>query len=69
MIDYAAAQKLFVKHKAALTRAEKKGPEAVMAEVTKFYADFEKAGFPLPDDWARWERAKYDAEMKIMRRA
>jgi hypothetical protein len=67
MTDYAAAQALFVKHKGALTRAKKKGPEAVLSAVGAFYADFDRAGFPLPDDWARWERAKSDAEMELQR--
>lgn len=66
-IDYAAAQALFVKHKGALTRATKKGPEAVLDAVAAFYADFEGAGYPLPDDWSRWERAKGDAEMELRR--
>jgi len=67
MIDYAAAQTLFRKHKGALTRAQKKGPGAVMRACDRFFADFENAGYPLPDDWHRWERARQDAEMEMRR--
>lgn len=66
-IDYAEAQRLYRKHKGALTRAKKKGPDAVLEEVDAFYADFRHAGLPLPDDWARWERAKDDARWDILR--
>lgn len=68
-IDYAEAQRLFRKHKGALTRALKKGPDAVLEEVDAFYADFRNANLPLPDDWARWERAKTDAQFQIARTA
>lgn len=68
MADYALGQKLFVKHKAALTRAQKKGPEAVIQEVYKFFEDFNNAALPLPDDWYRWQRAADDAEMEIRRK-
>lgn len=67
VIDYAAAQALFRKHKGALTRAKKKSPEAIVEAVDAFYADFEHAGFPLPDAWHTWERAKDDALMDIAR--
>ena len=64
-IDYKAAQALYLKHKRALTRAKKIGPEAVIAAVEKFSADFDAAGFPLPDSWADWDRARYDAELEM----
>ena len=61
MIDYAKAQKLFVKHKGALTRAQKKGYEAVLAECKQFVRDFAAIDAPWPDDWSRWQRALVDA--------
>lgn len=67
-MDYAAAQKLYVKHKSALTRAKKNGPEAVMTAVNRFYSEFESAGFPLPDRWADWERAYQDSLYELNRR-
>jgi hypothetical protein len=66
-IDYALAQKLFTKHKAALTRAKKKGPGAVMQACDKFFAEFEDNDLPLPDDWHRWNIARLDAEMEMRR--
>lgn len=66
-IDYAEAQRLFRKHKGALTRATKRGPEAVLIEVDAFFADFDAARLPLPDDYARWERAAEDARYAIRR--
>lgn len=56
-----AARRLATKHRAALTRASKQGADAVVLAVWSFYDEFEKVGFPLPSDWARWERAKTDA--------
>ena len=52
----------YSKQKAALTRAQKKGPEAVLAECLKVVAEWEKAPFngAWPDDWSRWQRALDD---------
>jgi hypothetical protein len=66
-IDYAKAQALYRKHKAALTRAKKKGPREVIAACDLFAAEFHQAGLPLPDDWHRWESAKRDAQLEQMR--
>jgi hypothetical protein len=64
-IDYAKAQRLFVKHKSALTRALHKQDAterraAVLAECNAFVHEFDAAGFPWPDDWSRWQRALDD---------
>lgn len=64
-IDYALAQRLFTKHKAALTRAKKKGPEAVLEACERFFLDFDANDLPLPDAWHTWERARYDAHTAI----
>lgn len=66
-IDYKAAQALYVKHKRALTRAKNTSPDAVLVAVDKFFAEFDAAGFPLPDRWADWERARYDAQGAAIR--
>jgi hypothetical protein len=68
-IDYALAQRLFTKHKAALTRAKKKGPEAVLEACERFFLDFDDNDLPLPDAWYTWERARYDATAAIQRSA
>lgn len=65
MIDYAAAQKLFRKHKGLLTRAlNVSGNEdrrrAVLKACTQFVRDFDAIDAPWPDDWSRWQRALDD---------
>lgn len=64
-IDYTAAQALYVKHKRRLALAKKVSPHSVLLAVDAFYQDFDNAGFPLPDSWANWDRAKRDAELAI----
>lgn len=64
-IDYARAQRLFVKHKGALTRALHKQDAterraAVLKTCTQFVRDFAAIDAPWPDDWARWQRALDD---------
>lgn len=66
-IDYAAVNAMMRRHKSALTRAKKKGPEAVLAAVDAFFADFDNKGVPLPDNWHTWNIAKYDAENELRR--
>lgn len=63
--DYAALNAMVRKHKAALTRAKKKGPEAVLAAVEAAYADFDKGLWP--DNWHLWKIAEEDAKMEICR--
>jgi hypothetical protein len=64
-IDYALAKRLCTKHKAALTRARKQGPQAVLVAVQAFYDEFDHNDLPLPDDWHRWNIAQRDAEMAL----
>lgn len=60
MSDYILTQKEYKALKAALTRAKKKGPDAIIAECNRALAIFEIRGYP--DSWHDWERAKGDAE-------
>lgn len=60
-------QKAYQAQKAALTRAKKAGPQAVIKAVDAFFAFYEAQQVPAPDDWARWERAKDDAQSEIRR--
>lgn len=66
MADYSALNAMVRKHKAALTRAKKKGPEAVIAACTSAYDDFDKGMWP--DDWPTWKIAEEDAKLEIRRR-
>lgn len=66
-IDYALAQRLCTKHKAALTRAKKKGPQAVIDACNAFFDEFEANDLPLPDSWHTWNIAKMDAEFELAR--
>lgn len=68
-IDYALAKRLCTKHRAALTRARKVGPEQVVVAVDAFYADFDFCELPLPDDWRLWGNARDDAKRAIARKA
>lgn len=49
----------YAQQKAGLTRAQKKGREAVVAECRKTVAEWNARG-QWPDDWARWQRALDD---------
>ena len=51
--------------KSALTRAKKKGPDAVIQEVSRRYAHWNDNDYVYPDDWHRWERAQSDAELAL----
>lgn len=53
--------------KSRLTRAINSGdPDKVVAECDRAEHVFDTDG-PPPDDWARWQRARYDAEFEIRR--
>jgi hypothetical protein len=68
--DYALAQRLYKKHKSALTRAKNTGdPDKVIAAVKAFEADFENNNLPLPDSWSDWQRAADDAVFAKQRSA
>lgn len=64
-IDYAEAQRLTRKHKGALTRAKKKGPDAVIGACHAFVADFDAARLPWPDAWHTWNIAFGDAHVEL----
>ncbi len=68
-IDYEAAKRSFRKQKAALTRARKKGPQAVIDAVNAAYAEWNALDIPFPDGWRLWENAKRDAELELRRAA
>lgn len=51
--------------KARLTRAKKKGPEAVIAEVNRTLNGWDMDGYAWPDDWHNWNRAAEDAKMEL----
>jgi hypothetical protein len=51
--------------KARLTRAKKKGPEAVIHEVRQTLNGWDMDGYAWPDSWHDWQRAADDAEMEL----
>jgi hypothetical protein len=65
MPDYTAMRIEHPKLKGALTRAKKKGPRAVIAEVERAYARFDVIGWP--DGWHTWNIAQQDAEWELRR--
>lgn len=64
MTNYLSRQQ-YSQAKARLTRAKKKGPQAVIEEVEFTYSAWTDGGYAWPDDWARWARAKEDANMEL----
>jgi hypothetical protein len=64
--DYDLAQRLFRKHKAALTRAKNtRDPHKVIDAVEAAYADWDANDIPYPDSWHTWESAKRDAGLAL----
>jgi hypothetical protein len=63
--DYQALNKMVRRHKAALTRAKKKGPQAVIDAVDAAFSDFDDTMYP--DNWHLWKVAKQDAELELRR--
>jgi hypothetical protein len=60
----------FSKAKAALTRAKNSGDARKVVDlVDQTFAAWDDAGVAWPDDWARWQRAKDDAELALAREA
>ncbi len=59
MIDYALMKRRYPQHKAALTRAEKRGFLAVALTTADTIAEWDAIG-AWPDDWSRWQRALDD---------
>jgi hypothetical protein len=61
-IDYARANALHRKRKAALTRAVNSGdPERIVLECKAAVAEWDQPGLSWPDDWSRWQCALDDA--------
>lgn len=51
----------YAQQKAALTRATKRGYDAVLAECKRVIAEWEQLPYGWPDDWHRWNIALEDA--------
>lgn len=50
--------------KSRLTRAVNSGdPRKVIAVVEETFAEWDAGYFAYPDDWHRWEMARYDADL------
>jgi len=60
VINYELMKQVHPKQKAALTRAKKKGFEAVKEACAKAVKEWEQVG-AWPDDWSRWQRAIEDS--------
>lgn len=65
--DYDRLNKMVRRHKAALTRAKKKGPKAVVVACDAAFAEFDEPGNIWPDNWHLWNVAKQDAENQLRR--
>jgi indole-3-glycerol phosphate synthase len=66
--DNAKAQKTFRAFKSALTRAlNHKGHAEIIAECKRFRDYYRNSAEPLPDDWARWQRAADVSYFALMR--
>jgi hypothetical protein len=56
----------FSNAKRRLTIALRSGDaRKVIAEVDATFADWNDGDYAYPDDWARWQRARDDAEMAL----
>lgn len=60
MIDYERMNQTYPKQKAALTRAKKKGFDAVRAACSSAIKEWDAIG-AWPDGWALWQRTLDDA--------
>jgi hypothetical protein len=59
-------QKQFRDAKSRLTRAINSGDNArVIAVVDETFDEWDAGNFAWPDDWHRWEQARFDAELRI----
>ena len=67
MIDYERMKRSHPRLKAALTRAKKKGYEAVLATCRDAVKEWEACG-AWPDQWSMWQRALDDAAFEAARR-
>jgi hypothetical protein len=69
-MDYDAANAACKRFKAALTRARnKRDPNAIIKVADDMEAFFNANGWPLPDGWALWDRAREDAHFALRRAA
>lgn len=66
-IDYEKANKLFRKHKAALTRARNSGErgseerrDKVVLACTRAVQEWDREQIPWPDNWSLWQNALDD---------
>lgn len=64
MTNYMTKQQ-YSQAKARLTRARKKGPQAVIAEVTRTFDQWDDGHYAYPDSWHDWERAREDAQHEL----
>lgn len=64
-IDYKAANKVIRAQKGALTRARKRGPEAVILEVAKAFRRWDEPDIYWPDAWHTWSIAYSDAMFEL----
>lgn len=65
-IDYAAANRAFRRHKAALTRAKNSGdPRKVIDTVVATVREWNAADYPWPDSWSTWNVALQDAVTEL----
>ncbi|MDQ2874592.1 MAG: AAA family ATPase, partial [Actinomycetota bacterium] len=61
-IDYARANAMVRRQRAALTRAVNSGdPAKVVLAAQKAVSEWDQPGMAWPDDWSRWQRALDDA--------
>lgn len=59
-IDYDAAAAMVKRQRAALTRAKKKGRDAVIVACRNAVREWNQPGMFWPDDWSAWQRALDD---------
>lgn len=64
MANYLTNQQ-YTQAKARLTRAKKKGPQAVIDEVNRTFAQWDAGDYAWPDSWHTWNIARSDAEMEL----
>jgi hypothetical protein len=58
----------FSQAKSRLTRAINSGDHRrILDTVEETFAEWDAGDFAYPDDWHRWERARWDAEFALRR--
>jgi hypothetical protein len=67
-MDYSAAQKLVTRYRSRLTRLQnQQNHQGIVALWKEMESEFERLGYPLPDQWRNWERAAEDALYTLQR--